>query len=569
MIRLVGVRVFNKRLLGTSRALFEGKEIKFGNEARDSILKGVNLLADTVAVTLGPKGRNVVIEQPFGGPKITKDGVTVAKAISFADKYMNLGAKLVSDVANKANEEAGDGTTTATVLARAIAVEACDRVTRSANASEVRKGVMMAAETATAHLKKISKPISSKMEITQVATISANGDKQIGELIAQAMEKVGNSGVITVKDGKTLHDELEVIEGFKFDRGYISPYFINSTKGQKVEFQDALVLLCNKKISSIHEVVKPLEIANQMRRPIVFICEDMDGEALTTLVINRLKVGFQVAAVKAPGFGDNRKNCLQDMAVMTGALTVFGDEGLNRKLEDCTAHDLGHVGEIVITKDDTLILHGKGDPVTVKTRCDLICDEIKDSTSEYEKEKLRERLGRLSNGVAVIRVGGSSEVEVNEKKDRITDALNATKAAVEEGIVPGGGVALLRCISSLSSLTAENPDQKSGIDIVKKALAEPTKTLARNAGVEPGVVVHKILELEQNMGYDASSDTYTDMFKAGIIDPTKVVRIALNDAASVAGLVATVDASITDIPKDDKSGAGGMPNMGGMGGMDY
>ncbi|KAF1743933.1 hypothetical protein MXB_1092 [Myxobolus squamalis] len=428
----------------------------------------------------------------------------------------------------------------------------------------------MASAAVTSHLKAISRTISSQEEITQVATISANGDRTIGELIASAMEKVGPKGVITVKDGKTMHDELEVIEGFKFDRGYVSPYFINSSKGQRVEFQDALVFLTNKKISSIHEVVKPMEIANQLRRPLVIICEDIDGEALTTLVINRIKVGFQVAAVKAPGFGDNRKSCLHDIAVMTGALTVFGEEGINKKIENCDQHDLGEVGEIIITKDDTLILKGKGSPENIKKRCDLLSEEIEDTTSDYEKEKLQERLARLSNGVAVIKVGGSSEVEVNEKKDRITDALNATKAAVDEGIVAGGGVALLRCISALESLVSTNSDQRTGIEIVKKSLLQPAMTIAHNAGVEPGVVVHKILEYNGDIGYDASTDSYVDMFKAGIIDPTKVVRIALNDAAGVASLLATVDAAITDIPQEDKTGMGGMsPGMGGMGGMDY
>ncbi|KAF0993178.1 hypothetical protein HZS_826 [Henneguya salminicola] len=428
---------------------------------------------------------------------------------------------------------------------------------------------MLASETVINHLKTISKKISGKEEITQVATISANGDLSVGQLIAKAMDKVGENGVITVKDGKTLIDELEIIEGFKFDRGYVSPYFINMIKGQKVEFQDALVFLSNKKISSLHDVVKPMEIANQLRRPLVFICEDIDGEALTTMVINRIKVGFQIAAVKAPGFGDNRKNCLHDIAIMTGARTVFGDEGLNKKIEDCDQDDLGEVGEIIITKDDTLILHGKGDSKSVKDRCSLLSEEIANTTSDYEKEKLRERLARLTDGVAVIKVGGSSEVEVNEKKDRITDALNATKAAVEEGIVPGGGVALLRCIHSLDKLKLTHPDQISGVNIVRRAIMQPAMTIALNSGVEPGVVVHKIMESSGAMGYDASTDTYTDMLKAGIIDPTKVVRIALSDAAGVASLLATVDAAITEIPKEEKAGIGGMPGMGGMGGMDY
>lgn len=413
------------------------KDVRFGADVRALMLQGVDILADAVAVTMGPKGRNVILEQSWGSPKITKDGVTVAKGIELKDKFQNIGAKLVQDVANNTNEEAGDGTTTATVLARAIAKEGFEKISKGANPIEIRRGVMMAVDKIKEELKTLSKPVTTPEEIAQVATISANGDTAIGTLISDAMKKVGKEGVITVKDGKTLNDELEVIEGMKFDRGYISPYFINSSKGAKVEFQDALVLFSEKKISTIQSIVPALELSNSMRKPLVIIAEDIDGEALTTLVFNRLKIGLQIAAVKAPGFGDNRKATLQDMAIATGGI-VFGDEGNLVKIEDVTAADLGQVGEIIITKEDTLLLKGKGSKNDIDRRSDQLRDQITETTSDYEKEKLQERLARLSAGVAVLRVGGSSEVEVNEKKDRVHDALNATRAAVEEGIVPGG-----------------------------------------------------------------------------------------------------------------------------------
>lgn len=541
------------------------KDVKFGADGRASMLYGVDTLADAVAVTMGPKGRNVVIEQSWGSPKITKDGVTVAKAIDFKDKYKNLGAKLVQDVANKTNEEAGDGTTCATVLARAIAKEGFENISKGANPVEVRRGVMNAVELLVAELKKMSKDVTTPEEIAQVATISANGDSTVGKLISEAMKKVGNRGVITVKDGKTLHDELETIEGMKFDRGYISPYFINTTKGAKVEFEKCLLLFSEKKISQVQDIVPALELANKYRKPIVIIAEDVDGEALTTLVLNRLKVGLQVAAVKAPGFGDNRKNTLKDMAIATGG-TVFGDETNLLKIEDVQIGDLGEAEEVSITKDDTLILRGKGKPEDVEKRIAMIEDELEQSTSEYEKEKLNERLAKLSKGVAVLKVGGASEVEVNEKKDRVTDALNATRAAVEEGIVPGGGVALLRAVRAIENIKGENADQDKGIRIVQKAIREPIMTIVRNAGVDPSSVVEKVLaNSELPFGYDAMNDIFVDMFKAGIIDPTKVIRTALQDAAGVASLLATTECVVTEMPKEEPQMAAGMG--GGMGGM--
>lgn len=544
------------------------KDVRFGPDVRAAMLQGVDVLADAVAVTMGPKGRNVILEQSWGSPKITKDGVTVAKAIELKDRFQNIGAKLVQDVANNTNEEAGDGTTTATVLARSIAREGFERISKGANPIEIRKGVMLAVERVVEELRKLSKPVTTPEEIAQVATISANGDKAIGDLISDAMKKVGRDGVITVKDGKTLNDELEVIEGMKFDRGYISPYFINTSKGAKVEFQDALLLLSEKKISSVQSIIPALELANAQRRPLVIVAEDVDGEALSTLVLNRLKVGLQVAAVKAPGFGDNRKATLQDMAVATGGL-VFGDEANLVKLEDVQAGDLGQAGEVVITKDDTLVLKGKGKKEDVDRRVAQIRDEIELSNSEYEKEKLGERLARLASGVAVLRVGGSSEVEVNEKKDRVNDALNATRAAVEEGIVPGGGTALLRCLPALEALGADNEDQRTGVGIVRKALKQPCMQIAQNAGVDAAVVVQKVVEGKADFGYDAMRNEYVNMIDAGIIDPTKVVRTALLDASGVASLLTTAEAVVVELPKEDKAdpmaGMGG--GMGGMGGM--
>nr|XP_032813275.1 60 kDa heat shock protein, mitochondrial-like [Petromyzon marinus] len=547
------------------------KDVRFGSEARALMLQGVDLLADAVAVTMGPKGRTVIIEQSWGSPKVTKDGVTVAKAIELKDRFKNIGAKLVQDVANNTNEEAGDGTTTATVLARAIAKDGFEKISKGANPVEIRRGVMLAVEAVVAELKKLSKPVTTPEEIAQVATISANGDKEIGNLISDAMKKVGRKGVITVKDGKTLHNELQIIEGLKFDRGYISPYFINSAKGQKCEFQDAFLLISEKKISSVQSIVPALELANAQRKPLVIIAEDVDGEALSTLVLNRLKVGLQVCAVKAPGFGDNRKNTLKDLAVATGG-TVFGDEALSVNVEDVQLHDFGRVGEVTITKDDTMVLKGKGERAAIEKRIEEIVEQLEATTSDYEKEKLNERLAKLSDGVAVLKVGGTSDVEVNEKKDRVTDALNATRAAVEEGIVLGGGCALLRCLPALDAIAPANSDQQIGIEIIRNALRVPAMTIARNAGVEGSLIVEKILQSANDIGYDAMTGEFVNMVEKGIIDPTKVVRTALVDAAGVASLLATAEAVVTEIPKEEKAagmgGGGGMGGMGGMGGGD-
>merc|ERR1719246_235747 len=483
------------------------------------MLKGVDILADAVSVTMGPKGRNVIIESSWGGPKITKDGVTVAKAIELSDKFQNIGAKLVQDVANNTNEQAGDGTTTATVLARSIAKKGFESITHGANPIEIRRGLLTAIESVCEQLKTISKTVTTPEEIAQVATISANGDTAIGDLISEAMKKVGKEGVITVKDGKTLWDEMDVIEGMKFDRGYISPYFINAAKGAKVEYNDALVLFSEKKISTIQSIIPALELANQSKRPLIIVAEDIDGEALSTLVINRLKIGLQVAAVKAPGFGDNRKNTLNDMAVAAGGL-VFGDEGAPVKLEDIQMQDFGKVGEVVITKDDTLMLKGGGSAADIETRVNQIKEQIENSTSEYEKEKMQERMARLASGVAVLKIGGSSEVEVNEKKDRVTDALNAARAAVEEGTVPGGGMALLYAGLTLEGLKAPNQDQQYGINIVKAATQMPAKTIIKNAGLEGAVICGKLLE-ENNpnstKGYNSQTEEFVDMVEHGII----------------------------------------------------
>ncbi|KAF6020218.1 HSPD1 [Bugula neritina] len=529
------------------------KDLKFGGDARRSMLAGVNILADAVAVTMGPKGRNVIIEQSWGSPKITKDGVTVAKGIELEDRYEQTGAKLVQDVANSANEEAGDGTTCATVLARAIATDGFERIRDGSNPVEIRRGVMSAVDAVVKNLKSLSKAVTTPEEIAQVATVSANGDASIGQLISSAMERVGRSGVITVKDGKTTTDELEVSEGLKFDRGYISPYFVNQAKGAKCEFENGLILFSEKKISSIQSIVPALECALKAKRPLLIVAEDVEGEVLSALVLNRLKNGLQVCAVKAPGFGDNRKNMLKDMAIATGA-TVFNDESEMYKLEDISLSDMGSAQEISITKDDTLIMKGQGKKSDIEKRITQLQEDIENTSSEYEKDKMKERLAKLCNGVAVLKVGGYSEVEVGEKKDRITDALNATRAAVEEGIVAGGGVALLRCISTLDSVEAENDDHKIGIDIVRKALSVPIIQIVKNTGVDAEQVFEQVLNSENmNMGYDALTSRYTDMFEAGIIDPTKVVRTALVDAAGIASLLTTAECVVTEAPKEEPS----------------
>lgn len=540
-------------------------------EGRAALLKGVDTLAKAVSVTLGPKGRNVLIEQSFGAPKITKDGVTVAKSITLQDKFENLGAKLLQEVASKTNESAGDGTTSATVLGRSIFTESVKNVAAGCNPMDLRRGSQAAVEAVVEFLQKNKREITTSEEIAQVATISANGDAHIGKLIANAMEKVGKEGVITVKEGKTIEDELEVTEGMKFDRGYISPYFITDVKSGKVEFERPLLLLSEKKISTLDDVVPALEQSNQTRRPLVIIAEDIEGEALAACILNKLRGQVQVAAVKAPGFGDNRKNTLGDIATLTGGTVVT--EELDIKADRSSVPELfGHAGSIVITKEDTIILNGEGAKDNIMQRCELIRSFINDpSSSDYEKEKLQERLAKLSGGVAVIKVGGSSEVEVGEKKDRFVDALNATRAAVEEGILPGGGTALLKASRVLDNVKADNFDQKLGVQIIKTAITRPAKTIVDNAGGEGSVVVGKLTDEfgeEFNKGFNAATSEYTDMIAAGIIDPFKVVRTGLVDASGVASLLATTECAIVDAPEPAPAmpPAGGMPGMGGMGG---
>jgi len=547
-----------------------GKDVRFGNEARALMLAGVDKLADAVQVTLGPKGRNVVLEQSFGAPKITKDGVTVAKGIEFKDRYHNMGAQLVRQVANKTNDIAGDGTTSSTVLCRAIFAEGCKAVAAGMNPMDLRRGINLAVDAVLEDLKKRTKMIDSKDEIKNVATISANSDVVIGQLIADAMEKVGKEGVITVQDGKTLEDELEVVEGMKFDRGFISPYFITSPKTQKTEFENPLILLVEKKVSSLQSMLPLLEQVVKMQKPLVIIAEDVDGEALATLVVNKLRGGMNVAAVKAPGFGDNRKATLQDMAVLTGATVVSEDVGM--KLETAEFSCLGTCKKLTISKDDTILLDGAGGKEAVDERCELLRETIADTTSEYEKEKLQERLAKLSGGVAVLRVGGATETEVSEKKDRVTDALNATRAAVEEGIVAGGGTALLYATRALTDVKTSNSDMQFGVELMKAALQMPCKTIASNAGVEGAVVVGKLLDsTDASLGYDAQSGEYCDLVARGIIDPTKVVRSALVDAASIASLMTTTEAMVVELPDDKPAGppGGDMGGMGGMGGMGF
>lgn len=540
-----------------------GKEIKFGSEARSLMLRGVDSLTDAVQTTLGPKGRNVVLEQSFGAPKITKDGVTVAKHIEFKDKYMNMGAQLVRGVASKANDVAGDGTTTATVLARAIFSEGTKVVAAGMNPMDVKRGVDQAVAIVVGELKKLSKKVTTTEEIRQVATLSANSDDSIGSLIATAMEKVGSQGVITVTDGKTLENEVEVIEGMKFDQGYISRYFVTDPKTQKCEYEDALFLLTDGKISSIHSLLPCLEEVSREHKKLVIISDNVEGEALATLIINKMR-GLPVVAVKAPGFGDNRKNNLQDIAVLTGATVVSEEMGL--KLENFERSWLGSSKKVIISSDDTIIMDGGGNSESIKERCEQITEALQRTTSSYEQEKLRERLAKLSSGVAVLKVGGATEVEVSERKDRITDALSATRAAVEEGIVPGGGVALLHASKALEGVTGANADQTSGIQLVARAIRIPARTIATNAGKEGGVIVEKILQsTDAHWGYNAQTDEYGDMFKAGIIDPVKVVRTAIDAAASVSSLMTTTEAIVVELPKESSMPAA--PGMGGMGGM--
>jgi chaperonin GroEL len=543
------------------------KEVKFSVEARDKMLRGVDILANAVKVTLGPKGRNVVIDKSFGAPRITKDGVTVAKEIELEDKFENMGAQMVREVASKTNDLAGDGTTTATVLAQAIVKEGAKSVAAGMNPMDLKRGIDLAVEAIVADLKKNSKTITSNEEVAQVGTISSNGDEEIGKFLANAMKKVGNEGVITVEEAKSLETELDVVEGMQFDRGYISPYFVTNADKMRVEMEDAYILINEKKLSSLQEMLPVLEAVVQSGKPLVIIAEEVEGEALATLVVNKLRGGLKVAAVKAPGFGDRRKAMLQDIAILTGGTAISEDLGI--KLENVQLNMLGRAKKVMIDKENTTIVNGAGKKADIEARVAQIKAQIEETTSDYDKEKLQERLAKLAGGVAVIRVGGATEVEVKEKKDRVDDAMHATRAAVEEGVLPGGGVALLRSVKALSRLKPENDDQKTGIEIVRKAVQSPARQIAHNAGDDGSVIVGKILENDSYAyGYDAQSGKYVDMFKAGIIDPTKVVRTALQDAASVASLLITTEAMVAELPK---KGGGGAPQMpgGGMGGMDF
>ena len=544
------------------------KEIKFGSDARAKMLKGVEILAKTVKVTLGPKGRNVILDKSYGAPKITKDGVSVAKEIELADKFENMGAQLVKEVAQKTADKAGDGTTTATVLAEAIINEGCKAVAAGMNPMDLKRGIDMAVDAVVADVKSRSKAIKTSEEIAQVGTISANGDRTIGEYLAQAMEKVGNEGVITVEDAKGLETELEVVEGMQFDRGYLSPYFVTNPEKMNCEFDNPYILLYDKKLSNLQAMIPVLEAVVQSSRPLLIIAEDIEGEALATLVVNRIRGGLKVCAVKAPGFGDRRKAMLEDIAILTGGQVISEDLGM--KLENVTLADLGTCKKVEVTKDETTVIDGDGQKDLIKARADQIRKQIEETSSDYDREKLQERLAKISGGVAVIKVGGASEVEVKEKKDRIDDALHATRAAVKEGVVAGGGVALLYSHKALESLSPANQDQRVGIDIIRKAIQAPIRQIAENAGVDGAVVAGKLMEsTDTNFGYNAQSGEYTDMIKAGIVDPTEVVRTALQDAASVAGLLITTESMVTEAPQKEchcgcaGAGAGGMP--GGMG----
>ena len=546
------------------------KDVYFASDARDRMLRGVNTLANAVRVTLGPKGRNVVIEKSFGAPRSTKDGVSVAKEIELSDRFENLGAQLIREVASKTNDKAGDGTTTATVLAQAIVVEGLKSVAAGMNPMDLKRGVDKAVIKVVEEIKKTSKKITTNDEIAQVGAISANGDQEVGAMIAKAMAKVGNEGVITVEEAKTLETELEVVEGMQFDRGYLSPYFITNADKMEAVLEDPLILLFEKKLSSLQALLPVLEAVVQSARPLLIVAEDIEGEALATLVVNKLRGGLRVAAVKAPGFGDRRKAMLEDIAILTGGQLISEDLGI--KLENVTLEMLGKAKKVTITKDDTTIVDGTGDKADIEARIAQIKTQIEDTTSDYDKEKLQERLAKLAGGVAVVRVGGSTEVEVKEKKDRVDDALNATRAAVEEGIVPGGGVALLKASKVLEGLKGDNADQDAGIAIVRRALQAPIRQIAENAGVEGSIVVGKVMENSSaTFGFNAQTEEYVDMIQAGIIDPAKVVRTALQDAASVSGLLITTEAAIVEAPKKSSGGGGGMPGggMGGMGDMDF
>jgi chaperonin GroEL len=545
------------------------KDVKFGVDARDRMLRGVDILANAVKVTLGPKGRNVVLDKSFGAPRITKDGVTVAKEIELEDKFENMGAQMVREVASKSSDFAGDGTTTATVLAQAIVKEGSKAVAAGMNPMDLKRGIDLAVEAVVEDLKKNSKRVTSNDEIAQVGTISANGDKEIGDFLAKAMAKVGNEGVITVEEAKSLETELDIVEGMQFDRGYISPYFITNADKMRVEFDDAYILVYEKKLSGLQELLPLLEAVVQTSKPLVIIAEEVEGEALATLVVNKLRGGLKVAAVKAPGFGDRRKAMLQDIAVLTGGQAISEDLGI--KLENVTLNMLGRSKKVMIDKENTTIVNGAGKKADIEARVQQIKAQIEETTSDYDREKLQERLAKLAGGVAVIRVGGATEVEVKERKDRVDDAMHATRAAVEEGILPGGGVALLRAADALKRVRTANDDQKTGVEIVRKAISTPARQIAMNAGEDGSVIVGKILEKDQyNYGYDAQSLEYGNLVTKGIIDPTKVVRAAIQNAGSVAGLLITTEAMVAELPKKNAPAMpGGGGGMGGMGGMDF
>jgi len=541
------------------------KIIKFESDARSAMLKGVDILANTVKATLGPKGRNVILDKSYGAPRITKDGVTVAKEIELEDKFENMGAQMVKEVASKTNDEAGDGTTTAILLAQAIVKEGCKYVTAGMNPMDVKRGIEAAVEQVKEKLISSAKKVKDSDEIAQVGTISANGDKEIGDMISRAMQKVGNEGVITVEEAKGIETELEVVEGMQFDRGYLSPYFITNADKMTTELDNPLILLHEKKLTNLQPMVPLLESVVQAGRTLMIISEDVEGEALATLVVNKLRGGLKVAAVKAPGFGDRRKAMLEDIAILTGGQVISEDLGI--KLENVKIKDLGSAKKVKIDKENTTIVSGSGKKSDIEARCAQIKQQVEETTSDYDKEKLQERLAKLAGGVAVVKVGGATEVEVKEKKDRVEDALNATRAAVEEGIVVGGGCALLYTSQDLDKVKVKGDDQKSGVEIVKKALQSPIRQITNNAGVDGSVVVGKLLEMNKlSHGYDAQTEQYVDMFKEGIIDPVKVVRTALQNAASIAGLLVTTEAMVADKPDEKDSGPGGMP-AGGMGGM--
>ncbi|MBB6503592.1 chaperonin GroEL [Sphingomonas endophytica] len=544
------------------------KDVKFGRDARERILRGVDILADAVKVTLGPKGRNVVIDKSFGAPRITKDGVSVAKEIELKDKFENMGAQMVREVASKTNDIAGDGTTTATVLAQAIVREGMKSVAAGMNPMDLKRGIDLAVVKVVADIQARSKPVSGSQEVAQVGIISANGDREVGEKIAEAMEKVGKEGVITVEEAKGLEFELDVVEGMQFDRGYLSPYFITNPEKMQVELNDPYILIHEKKLSSLQAMLPILEAVVQSGRPLLIIAEDIEGEALATLVVNKLRGGLKVAAVKAPGFGDRRKAMLEDIAILTKGEVVSEDLGI--KLESVTLGMLGTAKRVTIDKDNTTIVDGAGDAESIKGRTEAIRQQIEVTTSDYDREKLQERLAKLAGGVAVIKVGGSTEVEVKERKDRVDDALHATRAAVEEGIVPGGGTALLYASKALDGLTGENDDQTRGVDIVRKSLTSLVRQIAQNAGHDGAVVSGKLLDgNDTSMGFNAATDTYENLVAAGVIDPTKVVRTALQNAASVAGLLITTEATVSELPEDKAPAMPAGGGMGGMGGMDF